>query len=425
MRAQNYLMDNKIKGQRGAALITVLMISTLLVATGGALVLVTGLSSRTAIDSTAEMQAYYAAETGLQDTMNVLRGNVNPSASMPAGTMIDFRKAVTASGSNVAGDTKPSCQGNNLGNHCRLSGWLNYSYSSASGDRVPMPGAAYNPITGLAYSVDVSDPDQTPIANGEPSRLLLRVTGYGPKGAEKHLELVVKRTNLVYTPQCVICVRSADNGDPVSFTIGESAAKSYSGDDRNGGAKLPAFGATTAGDVAIEAAAINKDTVSNPATGQINMSALPSWLQNADAARAFLDDQRANAANQGRYFSTFSGYSGSETNPAFTFVDGDCSLDGGAGLLIVTGKLLMKGNPSFKGLILVLGDGYVERDGGGNGNIYGAMFVARLNKNGNGPFLASTFITNGGGNSTVQNDSQAWGSAENLNGPRVLGVHEN
>ena len=41
----------------------------------------------------------------------------------------------------------------------------------------------------------------------------------------------------------------------------------------------------------------------------------------------------------------------------------------GAGLLIVTGKLLMKGNPSFKGLILVMGEGYVERDGGGNGNI--------------------------------------------------------
>jgi hypothetical protein len=420
----NRLMDDKMKRQRGAALITVLMISTLLLATGGALVLVTGMSSRTAIDATAEMQAYYAAETGLQDAMNVLRGNVNPSASMPAGTTIDFRKAVTASGSNVNGDTKPSCQGNAITNHCRLSGWLTYSYSSDSGDRVPMPGVAYNPITGLAYSVDVSDPDQTPVANGEPSRLLLRVVGYGPKGAEKHLELIVKRTNLVYTPQCVICVRSSDGGDPVNFSIGESAAKSYSGEDRNGGSKLPAFGATTDVDTALQRAAVNKDTVSDPAASRIDMSQLPSWLQDANAARDFLEDQRQNAVNQGRYFSSYSGYSGTDTQAKFTFVDGDCSLDGGSGLLIVTGKLLMKGNPSFKGLILVLGDGYVERDGGGSGDIYGAMFVARFNKNG-GPFLASTFITNGGGNSTVQNDSQAWGNAENLSGPRVAGVHEN
>ena len=411
------------RNERGAALITVLMIATLLLATGGVLVLVTGMASRTAIDSTAETQAYYAAEAGLEWTLNVLRGNVAPNASMPAGTQIDFRKAITLSASNLNGDTKPSCQANSPASVCRLSAWLNYSYSSDSGDRIPLSGAGYNPQTGLAFSVDVSDPDQTPVAKGEPQRLLLRVIGYGPKGAIKRMELVVRRTGIDYSPQCVICVRSADNGDPVNFSIGESAAKDYSGQDRNGTAKLPAFGATTAGDVALEAAAINKDTVSNPATGQINMSSLPTWLQTADGARAFLDDQRANAMNQGRYFSTYSGYSGSDASPAFTFVDGDCSLDGGAGLLIVTGKLLMKGNPSFSGLILVLGDGYVERDGGGTGNIYGAMFVARLNKSG-GPFLPSTFITNGGGTSLVQNDSKAWGSAENLNGPRVMGVHE-
>src|SRR6185436_2992688 len=115
-----------------------------------------------------------------------------------------------------------------------------------------------------------------------------------------------------------------------------------------------------------------KNTVSDPIASTINMSSLPSWLQNANEARGFLADQKVNAINQGRYFGSFSGTSGTEANPVFTFVDGDCDLDGGAGLLIVTGKLLLKGNPSFKGLILVIGDGYVERDGGGNGDIYGA-----------------------------------------------------
>ena len=93
-------------------------------------------------------------------------------------------------------------------------------------------------------------------------------------------------------------------------------------------------------------------------------------------------------------------------------------------MLIVTGKLEMKGNPSFTGLILVLGDGVVERDGGGTGNIFGAMAVARFARNGNGPFLPSTFLTSGGGTSNMQYDSVAVREALNTSGPRVLGVHE-
>jgi len=40
----------------------------------------------------------------------------------------------------------------------------------------------------------------------------------------------------------------------------------------------------------------------------------------------------------------------------------------------------MNGNPNFDGLILVLGAGRVERDGGGNGEIYGAIAVARFTR---------------------------------------------
>ena len=64
--------------ERGAALITSLMVATLVLAAGGALILTTGMSTTTAIDATAEMQAYYGAEAGIQQSLNVLRGNVNP-----------------------------------------------------------------------------------------------------------------------------------------------------------------------------------------------------------------------------------------------------------------------------------------------------------------------------------------------------------
>lgn len=400
------------RGERGAALITVLFISTLLLAAGGALILVTGTASRTAVDSTAEMQAYYSAEAGLETSLNVLRGNIAPNAAMPAGTQISFRNAVALSTSNLSTDTST---------RARLSGWLNYS--GANPDRVALT-AGYTPMTGLAYSVDVSDPDNIAPASGDPDRLLLRVTGYGPKGAIKRLELTVRRSNFEYNPPCVICLRSADDGTPINFSTGNSAAKEYSGVDRAGHGTLPAFGATVASDTAIEIAEANKNTVTNPIAATISMSSLPSWLQSADEARTFLADQQANAIIQGRYFTSFSGYAGSDAAPALTFVDGDCTLDGGAGLLIVTGNLEMNGNPSFSGLIVVLGNGSVNRDGGGNGNIFGAIVVARFNRVGPGGFLAPTFFTNGGGTSAVQNDSNARRRAENLSGPRVLGIHE-
>ncbi len=411
-------MERTKSGESGAALLTVLMLSTLLLAAGGTLILVSTMSGRTAIDSTAEMQAYYGAEGGLQATLNVLRGNVAPMSGMPSGSKISFRNAITLSTSNLSTDSSGSV---------RLSGWLNYDYTptgSSIPDRVSLT-SSYSAQNGIAFSVVVTDPDNTPVANGEPSRLRLRVTGYGPKGALKRLELVVKRTNFDYDPVATIMMRSSEDGTPVTFTTGNSAAKEYSGHDHGGGTSiLPAFGSTTASDTTIETDAANKNTVADPIASTISQSSLPSWLQSASQARAFLTTQKANAVSQGRYFSSFSGNAGSSSSPAFTFVDGDCNLDGGAGLLIVTGDLEMSGNPSFDGLILVLGGGSINRNGGGNGNIYGAITVARFDVNGTGGFLGPTFHTNGGGNSTIQYDSTAVRKALNLGGPLVQGVRE-
>ena len=107
-----------------------------------------------------------------------------------------------------------------------------------------------------------------------------------------------------------------------------------------------------------------------------------------------------------------------------TFVDGDCNLTGGSGLLVVTGDLEMGGNPNFSGVILVLGTGTVNRDGGGNGNVYGAMVVASFNRNGNSDFKAPAFNTNGGGASTMQYDSVAFSKAMGAAGVAVGGVRE-
>lgn len=77
---------------------------------------------------------------------------------------------------------------------------------------------------------------------------------------------------------------------------------------------------------------------------------------------------------------------GSTAAPLTTVVNGDFTLDttnaNGAGILIVTGSLTFKGNPPFSGVILVIGKGAVTTSsGGGNGNLYGSLFVANCFSN--------------------------------------------
>src|SRR5260370_1931764 len=89
--------------ERGSALVIALLISTVLLVAGGALIQVTSMSAVNAYDSSAETEAYYAAEAGLQAALNSLRGNAAPSASaMPTGmTRINFTNSPTALPSNT------------------------------------------------------------------------------------------------------------------------------------------------------------------------------------------------------------------------------------------------------------------------------------------------------------------------------------
>jgi hypothetical protein len=142
--------------ERGAALITALLLTLLMLIAGGALIVTTTMSATNTGDSAAEMQAYYAAESGLQQTLNVLRGNVAPNplfVSNPSGGVADlnkisFSKAVSTSTSNVSGDTAAP----------RLSRWL--SYSSTYADRVTLSNN-YTPLNGTAFNTTLSDPDNS------------------------------------------------------------------------------------------------------------------------------------------------------------------------------------------------------------------------------------------------------------------------
>jgi hypothetical protein len=146
------------KNERGAALVMVLLISILLIVASSALLLGASMNTANVTDATAEEQAYYAAESGIQSVVNVLRKNtVLPNAlrldatkpaTDPANT-ISYSRAVRLQTSNLTGDTSTVP---------RLSRWL--PYDATFPDRVILGNAAtYTERSGFAYSVVVENPD--------------------------------------------------------------------------------------------------------------------------------------------------------------------------------------------------------------------------------------------------------------------------
>lgn len=562
--------------ERGAALLMTLLISMLLLVAGGALVLTTSMSSTTAIESTAEMQAFYVAESGLQSTLNVLRGNTQPLVT--ATDRMSFRTAVIPNVSNGPGNTGP----------LRLAGWLPYNVRTDPASLVPVtvgavtggyrvtvenldpqshivefetsgvidgsdaatphqrtfgtvggtdevtirftgqpltllsPDPNVNPLvtasnlgsfvierpatstqddvvigetdfeltitqtkpwaatttlegtiageidtagttlsvtfnkvsvkadgTGYALNLGGADPmvlnltyNSSPgttaipanVTSPDPKRLLVKSFGFGPRGSEKRLEMIVTRANLEFEAPAGVTLQGADDCSPLDLDTGSSGAKYYSGIDYSGkDPQRPAFGVTGCDKDDAEAGIKKPDTVSDPMIGILANNdsdpgtvERPNFLDTADKARAYLNSLQAKAQSVGRYFNPGVGNSttiadGVDT-PMFTFVDGDCTLMDGAGFLVVTGKLTMRGNTNFRGAILVLGEGYLLRNGGGNGEILGGITIAAFDRTAGG-FTAPFFQTNGGGNSNVQYDSASVGSAVR-SGTNVGGVRE-
>ena len=448
-------MRNKRKNkdsERGAALVSTLLISALLLTAGGMLILTTTMSATNTFDASAEMQAYYGAEAGIQASLNVLRGNTQPNplfvANPPGGVApenkMDLTKALTRGTSNLAGD--PTSSGFPL----RLSRWISYNYTpsgSTYADRVAI-SQGYIPFTGVAYSLEVSDPDNTDLAVKKPLRLLVKSTGYGPRGAKKTLSMLVQANGLDITVPAALVLRGHDNIlTNLLIDLGTSGAKTYSGVDNAGlEATKPALAVSGHDVLTVMAAYATKpgslsnpkfnvlDLPNDPPPGGTTTVPTPWFLKTAAAARSFLVQAEALANScaapgspcpkRGVILNSLSGAAGTAANPQFTIVKGDCNLDGGAGLLIVEGKLYFNGpGPNFNGIILVLGEGQLLKQGGGNRNVYGSIMIARFGATGN--FLEPTFeYLGGGGSSNLQYDSTAVLDALVIPGVTVLGMAE-
>lgn len=420
MRSQKPLHESRA-AERGAALITAVLLSLLLLAAGGTLILTATMTSITARDSTAEMQAYYAAEAGIARTLEVLRGNAK---STPVGTKASFKNVL-----------------------CTPSLWTT------------MAGGLINVTTDASARFQVTsiiDPDNEDTVTNcadaayKPDRLRIRVLGMGPGNSQKNMEIVVSRYTLEYPVNAVVTLPN-ESGNPMFFDLGDSNVTTTSGTDLSvTGGTLPAYAVgngdyNTANNVIDGCDPDGSNCGNGPNVSPADPSVLvegntPSFLQSVEKARLFLygdEGMMISAINQGRYFTSgadainsAAGLGASNSDGVLTFVDGDLTLGpgnpSGQGTLIVTGKLTLDGNFNWNGVIMVLGEGDVLRSGGGHGNIYGAMFVAKFAKTGltSDKFQAPTFNTNGGGSANIQYSSSAVDMAKAVGGHAVKGVRE-
>lgn len=338
------------------------------------------------------------------------------------------------------------------------------------GTTLDLPGSL-NLIGGLLGSGNGDNQLTATLTAPEPRRLIVTSTGYGPRGARKFLEMTLDNFVFGIRPPAPICIRGSDNvGQSMVFDLGSSNAKRYSGVDASGQQPTSPAVAITLHDwwaandgiskggtvqpvppgdpndpkLAILDHTIPPSSVANP--NPIPMpwaspspipvrpppqAVTPDFLRTADAARELLygadgnSGLRAKAKAQGRLIeSSFTGTAGSYTTGGLTFVDGNCTLEGGGGLLVVTGDLVLKGNSQFRGIILVMGNGTVTRSGGGNAEIRGAWIVANFSRNGPGNFGAPTFDVSGGGGSEFQFDWAAIVAANRAVGLSLTGVAE-
>lgn len=366
------------EGERGAALITSLLISTLLLLAGGALLVRTTGSVAVAYGMTTEMQAFYGAEGGLQAALNVLRGNVQNAA----GDKATFSEALSKDGGT-------------------LDAWLDYD--------ADVNGVAVKKLGANSYRIVVTDPPPA-LACPAPTCLLITSTGYGPRGSRKQMEMLLRSSVTIDVPGGVT-LRGSTSGAAADlvFDLGTSAHRNFLTDD----AGKPVFVTTNATDAAKVTGFIDSDkdkvTYGDPAHGdtEAGTAQLPKFLTDPTLTEEVIESLMNEDTDEDN----------------ITIIDGDGEMPkDGEGILLCTGKLSAGGNSVFRGIVLVLGEGYVEWTG--EGTIEGAMFLANYDRTKLDGYDASTFNMKGAGTSTIRYSPDAVAEALRQLSFRVVGVQE-
>ena len=313
----------------------------------------------------------------------------------------------------------------------------------------PVNQSIIGPPQRYGYEADMNIGDsnvRAQITSPEPKRLLIKSTGYGPRGSFKELEAIIQKDffdGLTAPATLTLVGPDADpNGGTFTFNPGSSSVTVYSGADTASTDIIPPIG--TINQENLEEVEDSVDGFPpHPFNGTVIGSPsdvsgeMPYWLTSPLHLDAAVRSLYAVANASGRYFPSGTQpttYGDNTTAQGITFCDGNCELSGnGGGIMVVTGTLTLKGNFNFNGLIVVTGAGGVTRSGGGNGTIQGNMVLApyenspiadNITPTADAEFLAPSYDLSGGGNSTIVYNSNSVSGGLIAVSNFVLGVAE-
>jgi hypothetical protein len=411
---------------------------------------VTVLSNTTTVDVVAEKQAYDAAEAGMQLALNVLRGNSPgeaisfkeaavrstsnkgddwfpqarlskwltysyPAAQpdrIPLTTPYDpysgLAYSVTISAPDSVANVVPTPNPNFIDGpvvkpspavkpakpawhpwNCAHCSW---DYTHCSLYNPPNNGTRRSDGYGCRHKHCIPPPGWATTADDGYERLIVRVVGYGPRGARKELELMVKRAMFDYENESLIYIQGSTFGGDVSFTANGNPKMEFDGGDR-----LVAFGVTNSADQNIIATVIGSDpdlVIKGKGDDYevFNSDDIPDFLSSGDKARAFVRDLELDAKLRNRWFTSYpTNDDGTDSDPLLTFVRGDAQITSdGAGILVVTGELKLNSDRKYKGVILLLEGGSLRITG--KNVIEGSTIIARFGNTGDflGPIINIT-----------------------------------
>lgn len=419
-----------VEKQDGSALVLAIFTLVLLTGMGTALLFLSQHEARMAQASLRAKKAFFLAEAGLEDgrgTLFALNGE-NPfsddlDTTAGADDEIDFDAAAIEAVYDGDGN---------------VTGFTGFD------DDVPL-----RPLTAFSSSSDpgwyiaflTNDPLET-ATNKTDGNDRVMITGVGA-GRDRSLEVVQAIIEpfqpLPPVPPAAITMLGED---PV-FDNGSSGAQSHTGSDCGipGGPFAPIVGtiSSSANDAVQQVVEDNRPEAftsgsgSPPYEGPGTIGNLNDPLDPIVAAAGhgtidpmWTDCQALKEMVEGLALRSFyycntdvESCSFPVTTPdSIVFVDGDLTSGPGSansGVLVVTGHLTYHGNTEWNGIVMVIGEGSILRNGGGNGNPSGAMIVANIDPTPDGPnadksdwcttppdgFGQATYHTNGGGNSTV------------------------
>jgi hypothetical protein len=457
---RSFTRKSNQKSEQGAALF--IAIFALLLVSVVAMALTSMAGTETAMNSNykSSVQAFYDAKAGVEEgrgrlwtgNPNALGGFVTaPGTTMGVGQV---RYILNPAGGETVNPTDMSASNPYADRQYSTEWGVNPPTSAPTigsiSSQAGVPGPPYKwvritPRTELSAGIDVNgdgaldnanplyyDGTQQMLSNQIPvnaaAAQVFEVTALSvtPSGGQRMVQYTVSPTILNLTFPSALTF----NGPTPVYNAPNSNPSGMNGNDRSGSNPLagctvpvqaakPAIGVIAGGDIPGTTSGIPSNRLNNyvgsggaPSVGDIS-GLLPPNEQTVTSLQNLVRSitQVANNVLTGPISGLSAAQLGSAANPQITVVNGDLTLSGGGtgyGILVVTGNFTFSGDWGWRGVVLAIGSGNVQENGGGNNEFDGAVLVAKT-LDGLGNQLAAlgtpTLNWNGGGGNGVFYDS--------------------